>query len=122
MQFRVLFAVVMLFVACRSAVAEGKAYEVVKYKGTANGMTITFDFGDGYPDASHMGVTDRKTGKTILFDLDGSGEMRFVPRKETGGKREIVLKMSMEDGPAEKVEGTYTVNGKQTPFTLRKVE
>ena len=26
------------------------------------------------------------------------------------------------DGPAEKIEGTYTVDGKQTQFTLRKIE
>jgi hypothetical protein len=30
--------------------------------------------------------------------------------------------MSREGGPAEKIEGTYTVDGKQTPFTLRRVE
>ena len=122
MQFRALFAVVMLLVACQSVVAEPKAYEVVKYKGTANGVTIALDYGDGYPQASHMLVTDRKSGKTTRFMLDESGEMRFVPKKPSAQKREVVLKMSMDDGPAEKVDGTYTVDGKQTQFTLRKIE
>lgn len=121
MQFRALFAVVVLLFVCRSAVAEPKAYEVVKYKGTADGVTIALDYGDGYPQASHMWVTDRKSGKTTRFMLDESGEMRFVPKKPSAQKREIVLKLSMDDGPAEKVDGTYTVDGKQKQFTLRKI-
>jgi hypothetical protein len=112
----------MLLFACRSAVAEPKAYEVVKYKGTANGVTIALDYGDGYPQASHMRVTDRKSGKSARFVLDESGELRFVPEKQSDGKREVVLKMSMDDGPAAKVDGTYTVDGKRTHFTLRKIE
>ena len=122
MQFRLLFAVVVLVLACGSVVAEPKAYEVVKYKGKAQGVTIALDFGDGYPEASEMRVTDRKSGKSTRFGLDDSGEMRFVPPKQSTGKREIVLKMSMDDGPLAKIEGTYTVDGKQTPFTLRKIE
>lgn len=122
MQFRVLFAVVVLLFAGRSAFAKPKAYEVVKYKGTANGVTIALDYGDGYPQASHMKVTDRKGGKSTRFILDDSGELRFVPEKQSGGKREVVLKMSMDEGPAAKVDGTYTVDGKQTHFTLRKIE
>lgn len=122
MQCRVLFAVVVLVFACRSALAEPKAYEVVKYKGKAEGVTITLDYGDGYPDASHMWVTDRKSGKITRFMLDESGEMRFVPKKPSAQKREVVLKMGMNDGPAEKIEGIYTVDGKQTHFTLRKIE
>jgi hypothetical protein len=122
MQFRALFAVVVLVFACRSAVAEPKAYEVVKYKGKAEGVTIALDYGNGYPDASHLWVTDRKSGKATRFMLDESGEMRFVPKKLGAQKREIVLKMSMDDGPAEKIEGIYTVDGKRTDFTLRKIE
>jgi hypothetical protein len=79
LQFRVAFAVVMLVFACQGAVAEPKAYEVVKYKGKANGVTIALDFGDGYVEASHLWFADRKSGKTTRFMLDESGEMRFVP-------------------------------------------
>jgi hypothetical protein len=122
MQFRGLFAVVVLLFACRPAVAEPKAYEVVKYKGAANGVTIALDYGDGYPQASHMRVTDRKGGKTTRFVLDESGEMRFVAEKQSGGKREVILKMGVDDGPAERIEGIYAVDGKQTHFTLRKIE
>ncbi|HWM24274.1 MAG TPA: hypothetical protein VNP98_05585 [Chthoniobacterales bacterium] len=122
MQFRGFLAVVLLVFVCLSAMAEPKAYEVVKYKGKAESVTIAFDFGDGYPHASEMWVTDRKSGKRTRFGLDDSGEMRFVPPKRGTGKGEIVLKMSMDDGPAEKIEGTYTVDGKQMQFTLRKIE
>lgn len=122
MQFRVVLAVTVLLFACRAAVGEPKAYEVVKYKGKAEGVTIALDYGDGYPGASHMWVTDRKSGKTTRFMLDESGEMRFVPKKESGGKKEVVLKMGMDDGPAAKIEGTYTIDGKVIQFTLRKIE
>ena len=122
MQSRAFFAVLVLVFACRSAIAEPKAYEVVKYKGKAEGVTIAFDFGDGYVDASHMWITDRKSGKTTRFMLDESGEMRFVPKKPSAQKKEVVLKMGREDGPAEKIEGTYTVDGKVIQFTLRKIE
>ena len=69
-----------------------------------------------------MKVTDRKGGKSTRFVLDESGEMRFVPEKQSGGKREVVLKMSMDEGPAEKLEGIYTFDGKQIHVTLRKIE
>jgi hypothetical protein len=122
MKFRGFLVVVVLVFACLSAIAEPKAYEVVKYKGKAEGVTIAFDFGDGYPQASHMMITDRMSGKKTRFMLDESGELRFVPKKDGGDKREVVLKMSMDDRPAAKIEGTYTVDGKQTQFTLRKIE
>jgi hypothetical protein len=121
MKFRALFAVVVLVFACRSAVA-AKAYEVVKYKGKAEGVTIALDFGDGYVEASHMWVTERKSGKRTRFMLDESDEMRFVPQKPSAQKKEVVLKMGRDDGPAEKIEGTYTVDGKVIQFTLRIVE
>jgi len=98
MEFRILLAVVVVVVACRSAVAEPKAYEVVKYKGKAEGITFALDYGDGYPDASEMKVTDRKSGKSTRFGLDDSSEMRFVPAKQDTGKREIVLKMNRNGG------------------------
>jgi hypothetical protein len=116
-----LLAGVVLVITCLSAMAEPKAYEVVKYKGKAEGVTFALDFGDGYPEASHMRVTDRR-GKTTPFNLDDSGEMRFVPRKQSDPKREIVLKMSMSEGPADKIEGTYTAGDKQILFTLRRVD
>ena len=122
MKFRALFAVFLLAFASRSAVAEPKAYEVVKYKGKAEGVTFALDFGAGYVDASHVWVTDRKSGKTTRFMLDESGEMRFVPKKPGAQRKEVVLKMGRDDGPAEQIEGTYTVDGKVIQFTLRKIE
>jgi uncharacterized cupredoxin-like copper-binding protein len=121
MQFRVLLAVVVLIFACGSVVAEPKAYEVVKYKGKAEGLTFALDYGDGYAHASHMKVTDRR-GKTTPFGLDGNNVMRFVPEKQSGVEKEIVLKMAMDEGAPDKVDGTYTVDGKLTPFTLRRID
>jgi hypothetical protein len=122
MQLRALFAVVVLICACLSAFAEPKAYEVVKYKGKAEDVTFALDFGAGYVEASHMWVTERKSGKRTRFMLDESDEMRFVPKKPSAQKKEVALKMGREDGPAEKIEGTYTVDGKVIQFTLRTIE
>lgn len=121
MRFQMLLAGLVLLFTCLSAVAEPKAYEVVKYKGKAEGVTFALDFGDGYPEASEMWVTDPKFGKRTRFGLDDSGELRFVPRKQNGPKREVVLKMSMNAGPADKIEGTYMVGDTQKAFTLRRV-
>ena len=110
----------MLTLACLSAVAEPKAYEVVKYKGKANGVTIALDYGAGYPEASRMWVTDRKSGKSTRFMLDESGEMRFVPKKPGAQKREVVLKMGPADGP--NIEATYTVDSKITKVVLRPID
>lgn len=114
--------VLLLVFASWSARAEPKAYEVVKYEGKAEGMTFVLNYGAGYAHASEMWVTDRKIGKTTRFGLDDSGEMRFVPAKQSAGKREIVLKMGMDEGSPNKVEGTYSVDGKQTQFTLRRLD
>jgi P pilus assembly chaperone PapD len=123
MKFRGFLAVVLLVFACLSAGAEPKAFELVKYKGKAEGVSFALDYGAGYPDASRMWVTDRKSGKTTRFMLDESGEMRFVPKKPTPQKREVALMMSVDGGPlAEEIEGTYTADGKQLKFTLRKIE
>jgi hypothetical protein len=121
MQFRVLSAVVVLLLACGSALG-AKAYEVVKYKGKAEGVSFVLDYAAGYPEASEMWVTERKNGKRTRFDLDDSGEFRLVPSKQSGPKREIVLKLGKDDGPGDKIEGTYTADGKQTQFTLRRVD
>jgi hypothetical protein len=122
MQLRGFLAGVVLVFACLSALAEPKAYERVKYRGKAEGMTFVLNYGDGYAHASEMWITDRKSGKTTRFGLDDSNEMRFVPDKQTGGKREVVLKMAMDKGAPDKVDGTYTVDGKQTEFTLRRID
>src|SRR5687768_13557350 len=107
MQFRVLFAVVLLVLVGGSVFAEPKAYELVKYRGKAEGMSFVLNYGDGYAHASEMWVTERKSGKSARFGLDDSGQMRFVPGKQSGGKREIILKMGMDEGAPDKVEGTY---------------
>lgn len=68
-----------------------------------------------------MRVTD-KNGKTTPFDLHDTGGMHFVPKKQSGAKREIALKLGMDEGPGPTIEATYTVDGKQMQFTLRRIE
>ena len=118
MQIRIFLVLVLLVCAGRSAVAEPKAYQLVKYKGKAEGVTIALDYAGGYEEASRMWVTDRK-GKTTRFMLDESGELRFVPKKPETRKREVVVKKGTDDGP---IAATYTVNGKAIQFTLREIE
>ena len=102
------------------ALAEPKAYELVRYRGTADGITIAFDFGDGYPEASEIRITAAGQRKSTRFVLDASGEMRFVPEKARSSGDAVILKMSMDDRPGAKVEGTYRAAGKTIPFTLTK--
>lgn len=119
MQLRAFLAVVVLVLAGGSAFAEPKAYELIKYKGKAEGVTIALDYASGYPEASQMRVTERD-GKTTRFILDESGEMRFVPKKPGTRKKEVVLKMGNDDDP--NIGATYTVDGKAIQFTLRPLE
>ena len=121
MRFRSSLLVAVLACFCLSAMAEPKAYEVVKYKAKAEGLVFSLDYADGYPQASHMTVKDRR-GQTTAFDLDGNDQMRFVPKKESSPKREIVLKLSIDDAPGDAIEGTYTLGNLQIPFTLRRTK
>ena len=107
-----------LIVLALPASADPKAYEVVPYRGKAAGITIAFDFADGYPEASKLRLTAAGKRSSKRFVLDGSGEMRFVPEKNRSGGEEVTLRMSMDDGPADKLEGVYRVGGKTIPFTL----
>ena len=102
------------------ALGEPKAYDLVKYRGSADGVVIAFDFADGYPEASAVRVTEK--GKRTVFLLDDSGLMRFVPKKqkEPNGGREVALKMSPDDAAPEIVEGTYRNGARTVRFTLKK--
>ncbi|HVF70406.1 MAG TPA: hypothetical protein VM940_02250 [Chthoniobacterales bacterium] len=119
---RVLVGIITIFGllvgSAASGFAEAKAYEVVKYKGKAGGLTFALDYGDGYAHASHLKVTE--AGKTTQFMLDESGEMHFVPKDKRGGDKKVILKMAMDEGAPDKIEGTYVSGGKTTGFTLHR--
>ena len=102
------------------ALGEPKAYELVRYRGKAAGLTIAFDFGDGYPEASEVRITAAGRRKSTRFVLDDSGKMRFVPEKDRGSGEEVTLKMGPDDAAPAKVEGTYRAAGKTIPFSLAK--
>ena len=110
--------VLLLLAICFTAAGEPKAYDLVKYKGTAGGLAIAFDYADGYSQASEVRITDTRRKKTTRFVLDDSGEMHFVPEKDKDVKAKLLLKMQMDDAAPTKVEGTYTADGKTIPFTL----
>lgn len=118
MQLRAFLTVFVLLFAGGHAFGEPKAYELIKDKGKAEGVTIAFDYAAGYQEASRMWVTERN-GKKTQFNLDESGELRFVPKKPGPGKREVVVKMGPDD--ESNVEAIYTVDGKAIKFTLRPI-
>lgn len=104
------------------ALAEPKAYDVVKYRGKAGALAIAFDFADGYGEASELRITDnsRKPATTTVFALDQSGEMRFVPRKKDSSDRSATLEMSPDDAAPATVNGSYTANGNTVSFKLTR--
>lgn len=118
MHFRASF--LLLLSLCWTASAEPKAYDLVKYKGKAGGVTIAFDYGEGYPQASEVRITNAASKKTTRFVLDESGEMRFVPEKDKASGARVILQMSMDDEAPPKVNGSYTTNGKMVSFTLTR--
>ncbi|HEY0369462.1 MAG TPA: hypothetical protein VGC85_07685 [Chthoniobacterales bacterium] len=122
MQLRCAFVILAFAAFNNSAAAEPKAYDLVKYRGQAGTLTITFDFADGYEQASEIRVTDTRTKKTTRFKLDDNGNQRFVPAMTMGRRHEeILLKMNLDDASApEQVEGTYRSVGKNIRFTLTR--
>ena len=118
---KVLFGFVLTLLGLAlPALADPKAYDLVKYRGSAAGVVIAFDFADGYPEASKVRVTEK--GKRTIFLLDNSGMMRFVPekQKEPNGGRGLTLKMSPDDAAPERVEGTYHNGARTVRFALKK--
>jgi hypothetical protein len=102
--------------------AEPKAYELVKYRGKVNGLTIEFDFGAGYSEASEVRIKQGRRVKIARFILAEGDRMLFVPKKQRMNGEEITLQMSSLDDPKEKVQGTYWVHGRTTRFTLTQLQ
>jgi len=98
--------------------AEPKAYDLVKYQGKAGGVTIAFDFADGYPEASTMKITEGK--KTTTFNLEGLDKIQFVPAKGGGSIKRVSLDLSGDDRAPAEVTGSYVAGEKMVAFTLTK--
>jgi hypothetical protein len=113
----VAFALVALSVP---AFGEPKAYDLVRYRGKAEGLTIAFDFGNGYPQASEVRIAEGNGRKSKRFVLDESGEMHFVPEKDRSSGEGVTLKMSPDDAAPAKVEGIYRAGGKAIFFSLTR--
>ena len=116
------FIVLALLALVEPAWAEPKAYDLVKYRGQAEGLTIAFDYGWGYPEASEIRIKQRGSGKNMRFALVDETEMRFAPEKNGGSGEEVKLEMDSYDDPPKKVKGTYRAGEKTIRFTLTKQE
>src|SRR5690242_5596920 len=85
---------IVFFLAFGSfARAEAKAYDIVKYQGKGGEVTIVFDFGSGYPEASELHVVNVANGKTTKFRMDQSDDtsMTFVPEKGGGAIKSVTV-------------------------------
>jgi hypothetical protein len=115
------FALTVTMLLAGAAFGDPKAYDLVKYRGHAGRVAIAFDFGDGYPEASEVRVTE--SGKRTIFRLDDADAMRFVPANHKENDRddaEVVLKMRLDDAAPDKVSGSYRSHGKTVNFTLTR--
>jgi hypothetical protein len=127
MNYKTLISAVAL-IAVPFASAEPKASDTVFYKGKAAGLKIAFEFGHRYVEASNVKITESASGKTTKFYLSGrdgqmgTSKMRFAPMKGDKAKKEVFLEMDPFGDPPPTVKGTYTVAGKNVPFTLKKRE
>ena len=89
------FSIALALLAfARPVFAEPKAYELVKYRGKAEGLTIAFDCGCGYPEASEVRIKQGRRGKSTSFRLVEGGEMHpgEEPRRRRGSDRRDELR------------------------------
>jgi hypothetical protein len=114
--------VLALLAFAQPAFGEAKAYELFKYRGKAEGLTIAFDFAAGYPEASEVRIKEGRRGKTTRFVLADEETMRFVPEKNRASGEEVTIELSPDDGSDDKVKGTYRAGGKTIRFTLTALE
>ena len=108
----------MLVAFALPGLAEPKAYELIKYRGKAEGLTIAFDLAAGYPEASEVRIKQGRRGKTRRFVLVDEDKMRFVPEKNRASGEEVTIELSPDDGSDDKVNGAYRAAGKTIRFTL----
>ena len=96
--------------------AEPKAYELVKYQGKSGGLSVLFDFAEGYWEASALKIV--AGGKTTKFNLDLSSDaaIQFAAREGVAARS----KMNPDDTAPATVSGSYVAAGKAVPFVLKK--
>ena len=120
MRFAKICIALALLALARPGLAEPKAYELIKYRGKAEGLTIAFDYGWGYPEASEIRINRARGGKSMRFALVDETQMRFVSEKNRASGEEVTLEMGSYDDPRDKLKGAYHSGGKTIRFTLRK--
>jgi hypothetical protein len=93
-----------------------KAYEVVKYAGKADAVSVSFDFADGYPEASELTVSSG--GQQATLAAEGM-EMMF--RGSLAGKPvEVRLALDPMGAAPAKVEATVVTADGETKVTLQR--
>jgi hypothetical protein len=101
----------------------GRAY----YRGKGSGVRVALEFDVGWPESSHLKITESASGKTTKFDLTydkemPAGKMRFVPVKSNDKTKEVLLEGDWSfPPPPSTIKGTYTAGGKTVEFTLTKI-
>ncbi len=110
-----LLAIVVLVGLCFSSSAQ-KAYDVVKYVGKGGALSVSFDYADGYPEASELTLSE--AGKTVKMQAEG-GEMNFQGKLADKPVQVIVALDSYAEAPAT-VEVTVTKGKDETKLTLKK--
>jgi hypothetical protein len=118
--FLIVFA--LLLAVGRPAAGEPKAYELIKYRGKAEGLTIAFDLAAGDPEASQVRINHGRRGKTMRFVLVNEDKMRFLPEKNRASGEEVMIELSPNDGSDDKVNGAYRSGEKTIRFTLTAQE
>lgn len=115
MKPRHVFPIFALLGLCVASFAQ-KAYDVVKYAGKEGALAVSFDYADGYPEASELTLTSG--GKSVKLAAAGM-EMNF---QGTLAKDPVEVRVALDplaEAPA-KVEAIVIHGGKETKVTLER--
>jgi hypothetical protein len=115
MNLRHLLPVLALLGLCFVSSAQ-KAYDVVKYSGKSGEVVVSFDYADGYPEASELTLSE--AGKIVKMQAEG-GEMNFQGKL---ADKPVQVRVAMDpyaEAPAT-VEVTLVKGKDETKLTLKK--
>jgi hypothetical protein len=115
MNLRRLAPVIALLGLCFASSAQ-KAYEVVKYAWKEGSLSVTFDYADGYPEASELTLSE--AGKSVKMQTEG-GELNFQGKL---ADKPVQVRVAMDpyaEAPAT-IEVTVVKGKDETKVTLKK--
>jgi len=105
-----------------------KAYDIVKYKGKTQNISVEFTLANGYLEASEIKTTDLKSKKTSKFSMDPSDarvgkDLRFM-HISTSSKQftDYFIIQNIEEGytnPPKTIKGVYYFENKPNELILK---